>query len=606
MSWLLNWRQTVWITVLVSLLWSGGLVRVAPAGQEQLAGWWLGQVQQSGYGHQPSEWVTRRVNIPVWLAQGQAWAVVGGWLGLTLGLGWQIWSGGSSLWSCGLLTLASHQVRTGVQRLAAWQRWEAEEMVWAGLVETVTELSARPPEPGGMTIQARHLSTSEAEGLPELKERAVSPAEEMGRLLAELVADQPLGTNLGLLQFMWMLVSGNLLESRGAIFPALQRMGLDQADSQRVWAAFAEGHWQIADLLTHWQGQVEAEGLWQEHRLGDYRVKAIDLTGFWRPTLQNCPSKHYQAEAGRALPAVVLGMVSRVGSLGGQRLPLPVALLRVDPTDPSEATLTTRLLTQVAGQLAEDEVAVLDAGFNLKELMTIGLPRFVLRRAGNATARRNQLPAYGGLGRPPEWGELVRPLARSYKGKMIDPTPPDREQSWQIDHKGQPLTLKAQFWDNLVRSDQKPGGADTFNIIAIHDPRYPQPLLLASPLALEGETCQALYRDRWPVEQLPLSAKQMIGAARQFVHAEETIHRLPELALLAGAILSYTAAKLPPIPTGFWDRAPKATPGRLRRLLTGRPFPANLPVPARIRKKASVTDHLPKGILAHRRKKRSP
>lgn len=197
MSWLLNWRQTVWITVLVSLLWSGGLVRVAPAGQEQLAGWWLGQVQQSGYGHQPSEWVTRRVNIPVWLAQGQAWAVVGGWLGLTLGLGWQIWSGGSSLWSCGLLTLASHQVRTGVQRLAAWQRWEAEEMVWAGLVETVTELSARPPEPGGMTIQARHLSTSEAEGLPELKERAVSPAEEMGRLLAELVADQPLGTNLG-------------------------------------------------------------------------------------------------------------------------------------------------------------------------------------------------------------------------------------------------------------------------------------------------------------------------------------------------------------------------------------------------------------------------
>jgi hypothetical protein len=264
------------------------------------------------------------------------------------------------------------------------------------------------------------------------------------------------------------------------------------------------------------------------------------------------------------------------------------------------------LLTQVARQLAADEVAVLDAGFNLKELLAIGLPRFVLRLAGNATARRNEPAAYSGRGRRPEWGELVRPLARQYKGKTIEATPPDREQSWQIEHKGQPLTLKAQFWDNLVSADQKPGGADTFNIIAIHDPRYRQPLLLATPLALAGETCQALYRDRWPVEQLPLSAKQMIGAARQFVHAEETIHRLPELALLAGAILSYAAAKLPPIPTGFWDRAPKATPGRLRRLLTGRPFPANLPLPARIRKKASVTDHLPKGILAHRRKKRSP
>ena len=164
MIWLLNWRQTVWITVLVSLLWSGGLVRVAPAGQEQLAGWWLGQVQQSGYGHQPSEWVRRRVRVPVWLGQGQAWAGVGGWLGVTLGLGWQLWSEGGSLWSWGLLTLASHQLRTGVGRLAVWQRWEAEEMAWAALAERVTELSARPTEPEGMTTQARHRSASEAEG----------------------------------------------------------------------------------------------------------------------------------------------------------------------------------------------------------------------------------------------------------------------------------------------------------------------------------------------------------------------------------------------------------------------------------------------------------
>jgi len=95
----------------------------------------------------------------------------------------------------------------------------------------------------------------------------------------------------------------------------------------------------------------------------------------------------------------------------------------------------------------------------------------------------------------------------------------------------------------------------------------------------------------------------VIGAARQFVHASESVQRLPELSLLAGAILSYVAAKLPPIPTGFWDRAPKSTPGRLRRALAGRHFP-NLPLPARIRKKNSVTDHLPKGILAYRRQKR--
>jgi hypothetical protein len=518
-----------------------------------------------------------------------------------------MWGEGGDLWSWALLTVASHQMRTGIQRMAAWQGGAADEMVWAALVETVTEMSVSQQEPNGLTTLARRLSASAAELQPELKETAEvgSPAEAMGRLLAELVADQPIGTNRGLLLFLWMLVSGNLLESRGAIFPALQRMGLDETESRRVEAAFAEGKWQIDDLLAQWQGQVEAEGLWQEHRLGGYRVKAVDLTGFWRPTLQNCPSTHYKAEAGKALPAVVLGMVTRVGSLGDQRLPLPIALIRVDPTDPSEATLISHLLNQVARQLADDEVAVLDAGFSLKELLAVGLPRFVVRQARNATYRRNDLPAYGGRGRPPAWGELVRPLARHYNGKMIDPTPPDREQNWQIEHKGRPLHLQAQFWDNLVPTDQKPGEAASFNIVAIHDPRYRQPLLLATPLSLDGQTLQAIYRDRWPVEQLPLSAKQMIGAARQFVHAKETIHRLPELALLAGAILSYAAAKLPPIPTGFWDRAPKATPGRLRRLLTGRPFPANLPLPARIRKKASVTDHLPKGILAHRRQKRA-
>lgn len=258
----------------------------------------------------------------------------------------------------------------------------------------------------------------------------------------------------------------------------------------------------------------------------------------------------------------------------------------------------------MADTLAVDEVAVLDAGFSLKELLAVGMQRFVLRLARNATARRNEQPAYQGHGRPPEKGESVRPLARTYQGKTIAATPPDRTESWTTDHKGRQLTLTAEFWDDLVLSEAQPG-ADSFNIIAIHDPRYRKPLLLATSLNLDGATLKALYTDRWPVEQLPLRAKQMIGAARQFVHAQESVQRLPELSLLAGAILTYVAAKLPPLPTGFWDRAPRSTPGRLRRVLTAQPFPANLPLPARIRKKASLTAHLPKGILAHRRQKRS-
>ena len=43
------------------------------------------------------------------------------------------------------------------------------------------------------------------------------------------------------------------------------------------------------------------------------------------------------------------------------------------------------------------------------------------------------------------------------------------------------------------------------------DPRYREPLILAANFDASAETIYQLYRDRWPVEQLPLAAKQMIG-----------------------------------------------------------------------------------------------
>ena len=92
----------------------------------------------------------------------------------------------------------------------------------------------------------------------------------------------------------------------------------------------------------------------------------------------------------------------------------------------------------------------------------------------------------------------------------------------------------------------------------------------------------------------------MIGAERQFVHAPEACQRLPELALLAGAFLSYAAATGPAVPTGFWDRHPQPTPGRLRRVLARCPFPADFPLPARIRQKSSATGQLPSGYYLPR------
>ena len=140
-------------------------------------------------------------------------------------------------------------------------------------------------------------------------------------------------------------------------------------------------------------------------------------------------------------------------------------------------------------------------------------------------------------------------------------------------------------------------------MVALHDPRHREPLVLATPLPLPPRALRDLYRDRWPVEQLPLAAKQLLGAGRQFVHAPETCQRLPEVALLAGAILSYGAATAPAIPTGFWDRRPQPTPGRLRRALARLPFPHDFPLPARIRTKTSRTDHLPTGFWGQRRRR---
>ncbi len=239
---------------------------------------------------------------------------------------------------------------------------------------------------------------------------------------------------------------------------------------------------------------------------------------------------------------------------------------------------------------------MLDAGFGVALVQEAGATRYVVRVARNATFRRATPPPYGGRGRPPTRGDLVRPLPRTYRGAPIPATPPDRVETWHEDGR----LLRAEQWADLVLPDAAPA-SPRFTAIAIHDPRYRDPLLLVTPLPLPPRTVRDCYGDRWPVEQLPLAAKQMLGAARQFVHAPETCQRLPELALLAGAVLAYAAATAPAVPTGFWDRRPQPTPGRLRRLLARTPFPHDVPLPARIREKAAVTSHLRTGAWGQRR-----
>ena len=421
-------------------------------------------------------------------------------------------------------------------------------------------------------------------------------------LLCALVASVPIGTNLGLVCVLWLLVSGRLLETRGAVIPGLSLLGLSEPAVRRSWAAMGQGRWTSTELLGHWRVVVEREGRWQAHEHEGYSPVAVDVTGFWRPRLSECPTSHYDSRAGKALPAIVVGIVARVGSVGEQRLGLPLALVRADLADPSPEAHERALVMQAVAVAKTGDVLVTDRGFGVRLLQDEGATVYVARVAKNFTARRAQPPTYRGRGRPAIHGEVVRPLARSYRGREVAATPPDLVERWQ---EGDTL-VRAELWEGLVLPDGAPEDL-TFRVVAIHDPRHGEPLLLASPLPVSPRALRDLYIDRWPVEQLPLAAKQMVGAGRQFVSEPETCQRLPELALLAGSVLSYAAATGPAVPTGFWDRRPQPTAGRLRRMLAQVGFPADFPFPARIREKAALTAHLPKGHWGQRRRaKASP
>ena len=424
-------------------------------------------------------------------------------------------------------------------------------------------------------------------------------------LLSQVLARVPVGTNLGLLHLLLSLLSGRFLAARGAVFPALDGLGLAPDEVRRSEAALCYGRWQAADLLAGLGRAVAQEGRFAPCEYEGVRPVACDLSAFFRPHLRGrdgrpLDSRHYVSQAGRALPAVVFGLCVAVGHVGRTRLGLPRLVLRREAGE-READLQRRLVRQAAQALDPAEALVVDAGFGLADLLAVPGLRFIARVRTNVSARRSTPPAYKGRGRRPERGQVVRPLARTRAGQTIEATPPDEVASW-ADGKHR---LRAEVWGALVLPDGKPGDP-AFRLIALYDPRYRQPLLLASSLSVSAPVLWRLYRDRWAVEQLPLSAKPMLGAERAFVSGAESRYRLPELALLAGSLLSYVAATGTPASSGFWDRAARPTCGRLRRSLARvqSEHYEKLPVLGeQLRKKDSVTAHLKTGVEAHRRQK---
>jgi hypothetical protein len=419
--------------------------------------------------------------------------------------------------------------------------------------------------------------------------------------LEYVVKTLPIGTNLALLHLLWALLSGAFLNSRGAVFPALQTLGLSAVQIRRSSQAVRDGAWSSDELVIRWRAWVAAHSRWQPHSYAGYQPLAVDITAFWRPRLQGWLGKFFNHVANRAVTGIGFALVVQVGHNGAQRLPLLKQLICAKQATFSEQQFKTQVLQQASASLGAAEVLVHDAGASIADMQTAKATRYVVRLDRNCTARRNQLPAtVGGPGRPAEYGSLVRPLARTYKARQLPATSPDV--LTQFEHAGR--TIHVRGWQNVVRSDQKVAPANaTFTIWVYDDPLYQAPLVLGTNLPAAPVIIFQLYLDRWPVEEVPLVCKQLLGLQRQFVFAAAARFRLPELGLLAANILAHLAAGLPALPTGFWDRQPRRTPGRLRRVLSQAGFPKEYPLDGRLREKQAVTAHLPKGVAAHRRHK---
>ncbi len=423
----------------------------------------------------------------------------------------------------------------------------------------------------------------------------LEPVYRTSAFLCQLVSRLPIGTSLGMAHLLWTLLSGHLLESRGALFPALVHAGLTEQATRAAWAALAQGKWAIAPLLRRLGWMVEHEGAGKRANIEGWRPLLLDWVGFFRPRLVGCTTTHFDSMAGKGLPAIELGMVARVQQVHHRRIPALVALNRTGDTG--------SLLQLAKANQGKRDVLVADRQVKVSHLYEAGVRHFVVRGQQNLSARKSLPAPYaaGKRGRKPTRGSVVRPTPRCYRERILPATLPDREECFFY----QGRRLVAQWFEAIVVS----GCPLVVSCLVVEDPRYQNPWVLVTDLEkVSAETIYLLYRSRWHIEQLPQTGKQILGGQRSFVHGSECQYRLPEVCLLAASLALYLSATCHAVKSGFWDRHPKRTPGRFRRVLAGAGVPqfGEFAVGlGRVRQKRSVHGHLLKGREGHCRKPRA-
>ena len=439
-------------------------------------------------------------------------------------------------------------------------------------------------------------------------------------LIEQMVSVAPKGTALGLSDLISAMFSGYFIESGGAVTPAieafLRREVKDEkereARTRRGAKAVTYGSYNVKELIDKLQAIVEVEGHWQPTVVQGYRVAPVDFTAYRRAAVKQLKAKAYVSDTDKAVPAVPIGMIGTVGQVNGQRIALLKNVALADLSVNDSSAHKKQLYKLVAKELAEDEIAVFDAGFRLVEAIEANIPRSLIRLAKNVTFGKTagRIPK-----RTSEKGpepsqykaEIVRPLARKHGGKTLPATAAD-EIYKTTDESGRELTVhiwhKVYFLERQLKKVTDKRKKQTLRhtplqVMAIYDPAYEDPLLIGTPLlSLKPRAACKIYVSRWPIEGLPQTGKYILsgGGGTHYVHHPTAMQRLPLLSLIFGSLLKYAAATLPPFRTGFWDRVLKPTYGRLLRHLKK----VGIQLSGQLFKKESVTAHLPVGYEAIR------
>src|SRR5438105_3389071 len=124
-------------------------------------------------------------------------------------------------------------------------------------------------------------------------------------LLCAMLASVAKGSNLALFHVLLAILSGRLLESRGAVVSALADLQLCNEAVRRAMACLWHGSFETDQLVSDLYGAEIKQHRWHPNEYEGWHPLAFDLTGFFRSRLTGCVGKHHHSCSQKSLPAMV-------------------------------------------------------------------------------------------------------------------------------------------------------------------------------------------------------------------------------------------------------------------------------------------------------------